>query len=119
MSGSAAPFAERVYAIVERVPPGQVTTYGDVAAALGHPRSARRVGWALSRLSPERVDEVPWHRVINAKGTLSLRDDPVRGEVQRQRLEREGVLFDAAGRVDLPRLRCLPEDLAPDGPECR
>lgn len=95
-------FHERVYARVRQVPAGAVTTYGDVAAALGSPRVARHVGWALAAL---RDDDVPWHRVINAKGTISFRGDTPRGALQRARLEAEGVVFDARGRVDLKRLR--------------
>ncbi len=90
-------FQRAVYALVRQVPPGYVTTYGDVAAALGMPRRARHVGWALSAL---RDDETPWHRVINARGRISLRGDLGRGELQRARLEAEGVRFQE-DRVDL------------------
>jgi len=107
-------FTERVYAVVARVPRGRVTTYGDVASVLGTRRAARRVGWALAQLDGERAHQVPWHRVINAQGMISLRDDPVRGPLQRALLDGEGVRFDAAGRCDLAALRCLPEEL--DGP---
>lgn len=96
-------FHARVAAVVRTVPAGRVTTYGDVAAALGSPRVARHVGWALAAL-PEGTD-VPWHRVINAQGRVSFKGDPVRAERQRARLEREGVRFDAADRVDLRALR--------------
>jgi len=95
-------FNSRVHALVCQVPRGQVTTYGDVAAALGSPRVARQVGFALAAL---RDDDVPWQRVINAKGTISFRGDTDRGEHQRRLLEAEGVPFDAAGRVPLERLR--------------
>ncbi|MBW2257147.1 MAG: MGMT family protein [Deltaproteobacteria bacterium] len=98
-------FHARVYQVVRQVPPGHVTTYGDVATVLGSPRVARHVGWALAALPPERSEDVPWHRVINAKGTISFRGDPWRGETQRRRLEAEGVAFDERGRVDLRRLR--------------
>jgi len=98
-------FHARVYEVVRQVPPGRVTTYGDVATVLGSPRVARHVGWALAALPTERVEEVPWHRVINARGTISFRGDPWRGEEQRLRLEAEGVAFDEVGRVDLARLR--------------
>ena len=63
------------------------------------------MGWALSALSFEQEPDVPWHRVINAKGTISFRGDTVRGEMQRERLEAEGISFDDRGRVDLKRLR--------------
>ncbi len=95
-------FHARVYALVAQVPPGRVTTYGDVAAALGSPRVARQVGWALAAC---RDDEVPWHRVINARGTISFRGDTPRAVLQRARLEWEGVRFDEQGRVALAALR--------------
>lgn len=95
-------FHARVYDVVRAVPAGHVTTYGDVAAALGSPRVARHVGWALAAL---RDEDVPWHRVINAQGTISYRGDVGRGALQRARLEAEGVTFDARGRVELARYR--------------
>jgi len=107
-------FHARVYAVVRQVPAGRVITYGDVATILGSPRVARHVGWALAALPPEQAD-VPWHRVINAKGTISFAGDLVRGEVQRERLLDEGVAFDANGRVDLRRLRWRPPHLADEG----
>jgi methylated-DNA-protein-cysteine methyltransferase-like protein len=96
-------FHATVYEAVRRVPAGRVTTYGDVATVLGSPRVARHVGWALSALPTDT--EVPWHRVINAKGMMSFRGDTWRGEEQRARLEGEGILFDGRGKVDLKRLR--------------
>ena len=98
-------FRRRVYAVVRRVPRGRVTTYGDVATVLGSPRVARHVGWALAAL-PIGETDVPWHRVINARGRVSHRGDLWRGEDQRLRLAAEGVLFDAAGRTELEALRC-------------
>lgn len=95
-------FHGRVYDVVRRVPEGHVTTYGDVAAALGSPRVARHVGWALAAL---KVDDVPWHRVINSRGRISFRGDTARGALQRALLEAEGVDFTEAGRIDLARLR--------------
>ncbi len=97
-------FHDKVYAVVRTVPPGRVATYGDVATVLGSPRVARHVGWALAALVGQD-DEVPWHRIINAKGTISARGDVVRATMQRQRLEAEGIEFDAQDRVDLPRFR--------------
>ena len=96
-------FHERVHARVCEVPAGRVATYGDVAASLGSPRVARHVGWALSALPPDT--EVPWHRIINAKGTISHRGALDRGSEQRRRLEAEGITFDDAGRLDLRALR--------------
>ena len=102
-------FNQAVYRVVRQVPAGQVTTYGDVGAVLGSPRVARQVGFALAAL---RDDSVPWHRVINAKGTISFRGDTPRGVMQRQRLEAEGIVFDERGRVDLKTLRWNAGELA-------
>jgi methylated-DNA-protein-cysteine methyltransferase related protein len=79
-------FHERVYAVVLRVPIGFVTTYGDVAEALGSRSVARHVGFALAALPPRRR-EVPWHRVVGAGGRLTLES----AGAQRKRLVREGV----------------------------
>ena len=62
-----------VYRVVRRIPCGQVATYGQVAAMAGMPRAARQVGWALNAL--DAGDDVPWHRVINAKGEVSTRGE--------------------------------------------
>lgn len=81
-----------------------MATYGQVAAEAGLPNHARAVGYALHAL-PESSD-VPWHRVINARGEISPRSEPGPHEgYQRFLLEEEGVEFDAAGRVDLRRFR--------------
>jgi len=66
-------FHSRVYAVVCRVPAGFVTTYGDVAEVLGSRSVARHVGFALAALPPHRAD-VPWHRVVNGSGSISLQD---------------------------------------------
>ena len=86
----------RIYAVVRAIPRGTVATYGQVAERAGYPGHARQVGYALHALPPGTT--VPWHRVINARGEVSARAD---GEVLTQRLllEREGVRFDARGRV--------------------
>ncbi len=86
---------ERVHHAVRLIPPGKVATYGQVALWLDWPHGARTVGWALRALPPGT--DVPWHRVVNAKGRISLADD----RAQRALLEREGVRFDETGRIDL------------------
>ena len=100
-------FHDRVFAAVRTVPPGRVTTYGDVGTILGSPHLARQVGWALSSLLNEREvnGKVPWHRVINARGSISHRGDIDRAERQRLLLEEEGVLFDSEGFCELQKLR--------------
>ncbi len=81
-----------------------MVTYGQVAAILGRPGGARAVGVALGALTGPLVETVPWHRVINAAGRCSHRDG-FWAELQRERLEEEGVRFDRAGKVDLARTR--------------
>ena len=92
----------RIYAVVRRVPRGRVTTYGAVARIAGLPDHARQVGYALSALP--LGTSVPWHRVINAQGKLSLeRVGSSSGTTQRIRLVSEGVVVGAGGRVSLAK----------------
>jgi methylated-DNA-protein-cysteine methyltransferase-like protein len=86
----------RIYTVVRRIPAGRVASYGQVARAVGL-GGARQVGYALHALPPGST--VPWHRVLNAAGRISLRDH--HALTQHLLLEREGVRFDARGRVDL------------------
>ncbi len=79
-------------------------TYGQVAAILGQPRGARAVGVALGALRGPLVETVPWHRVINAAGRCTHRDG-FWADIQRERLEEEGIAFDSSGRVDLKTTR--------------
>lgn len=103
-SGAGAPESvrARIYEVVSRIPKGKVATYGQVATLAGMRGHARQVGYALHDL-PEGSN-VPWHRVINARGEISPRGDPGSDESQRRRLEAEGVDFDSA-RIDLSRFR--------------
>jgi len=88
----------RVYDLVRRIPRGRITSYGAIARALGMPRGARTVGWALSACP----SHVPWHRVVNAQGKISWR--PSDGYVlQRTLLRREGVRFNRTGRIDFEK----------------
>jgi methylated-DNA-protein-cysteine methyltransferase-like protein len=94
----------RIYAVVRRIPRGCVATYGDVAAAAGVPGHARQVGYALASLGDD--SDVPWHRVVNARGTISPRSaDRGAEQIQRALLEGEGVRFEAGGRIDLTTFR--------------
>jgi len=87
---------ERIYEVVARIPAGNVATYGQVARMAGIPKGARQVGYAMAALGRrEPRPEIPWHRVLNAKGESSI------GEEQITRLEAEGVRFDERGRTDL------------------
>ena len=91
-------FFERVFAVVAKVPPGHVTTYGDVAAELGMRSVARKVGHALAALAPDR-DDVPWHRVVNAQGKISQRPNEASERGQARRLAAEGVETSATGTI--------------------
>jgi methylated-DNA-protein-cysteine methyltransferase related protein len=89
----------RIYSVVALIPEGTVTTYGRVATLAGMPGQARQVGYALAALEADH--ELPWHRVINARGEISRRADGRCDERQRALLESEGVRFDTRGRVSL------------------
>lgn len=100
------PFFERVVMILRQVPPGRVVTYGAVAAMAGNARAARQVARVLHALADK--EGLPWHRVVNAQGRISLR--PGRGrELQRALLEEEGIEFDDGGGIDLQRFLWLAE----------
>lgn len=96
-----------IYRIVRRIPPGRVATYGQVAWLAGLPGHARLVGYAMHAASAD--DLVPWHRVVNAQGRISTRSEGPGGSVlQRLRLEREGIVFDAGGRLSLEQFGWAP-----------
>ncbi|MHB1327612.1 MAG: MGMT family protein [Gemmatimonadales bacterium] len=88
-----------IYATVRRIPRGKVMNYGAVAALAGLPGRARQVGYAMHALPVGTT--VPWHRVVNAQGAISRRAHPGSELTQRVLLEREGVQFNSAGRIDL------------------
>ena len=97
-------FDQRVYAVVARIPHGRVATYGQVAELIGAWGCARQVGWALKRLA--LPSEVPWHRVVNAQGRISLslgREGSA--WMQLELLRQEGVPVDDQGRLPLAAYR--------------
>lgn len=98
-------FENAVYTIVARIPRGKVATYGQIAAMLGNPWAARRVGLAM-RYAPEDVS-LACHRVVNSSGRMAPGDIFGGAAVQRQRLLDEGVLFKANGCIDLVRSRWM------------
>jgi len=93
------PTYERIYRVVRRIPRGRVATYGQVAELAGMDGHARQVGYAMHSLPS--TSDVPWHRVINARGEVSPRTAGDSHELQRLLLEEEGVEFDLQGRCDL------------------
>jgi methylated-DNA-protein-cysteine methyltransferase-like protein len=108
-------YNHQVWELVRQVPPGKVTTYGQIARLLPLPEGVeersyltlgpRWVGGAMAKC-PE---DVPWQRVINSKGEISLRPG---AEEQRRLLEDEGVEFDGRGRIDLNRFGWQAQDPA-------
>ena len=94
-------FQHRIYHILAAIPPGHVTTYGDVARMAGSSRAARQVGGVLKRLPAG--SKLPWHRVINSKGEISLvGEDYIR---QREALLKEGITVSDEGKIDLKKYR--------------
>lgn len=93
-----APLYARIYAAVRRIPKGKVSTYGGVAKRVPG-ATARIVGYAMAALPAE--SGVPWQRVVNHKGEISLRKSGLPDLRQRRLLEAEGVRFSLRGRIDL------------------
>ena len=94
------PVYERIYDLVREIPEGQVATYGQVAELVGG-CTARMVGYAMAALTSE--SDIPWQRVINSQGKISIRSSGDAGTLQRKILEDEGVGFDSQDRIDLKR----------------
>jgi methylated-DNA-protein-cysteine methyltransferase-like protein len=93
-------WAKQVWKVVGEIPPGHVLTYGEVARLSGMPRAARRVSQAMS-WAPRSL-KVPWHRVINAQGKISIPEDSPWHDKQKSRLQEEGVVF-LKGKIDLKK----------------
>ena len=94
------PFTQRAIEIIQNIPAGTVMTYGQVAALAGSPRGARQVVRILHSMSKKH--NLPWHRVINAKGAIALTDDEA-FHTQKLLLEMEGIEFSLGARIDLDR----------------
>lgn len=92
---------EQIYRFVLRIPRGRVMTYGQIARLLGDIYSPRLVGWAM-HATPQDGRNIPWHRVINSRGSIStgriILHEP---NLQRLLLEAEGVEFNERGNCDL------------------
>ncbi|GBD04754.1 DNA base-flipping protein [bacterium HR20] len=98
-------FYEKVWELVRQIPPGRVTTYGDIAAALGSRSAAYVVGWALNAVAGR--SDIPAHRVVNRNGELTGRMHFATPTLMRELLEAEGVRFDG-DRVRLEEHRWVP-----------
>ena len=98
-------FYEQVYALVRQIPRGKVSSYGRLASMLGRPRAARAVGYALNGLKDKQDDpayaDVPWQRVVNSKGRISIINREHGGNEQAARLRDEGVVVNDKLQIDL------------------
>ncbi|RDW15734.1 DNA methyltransferase [Oceanobacillus arenosus] len=92
------PFTKRVIQVLKQIPEGQVMTYGQVAKLAGSPRGARQVVRILHSMS--ETHQLPWHRVVNAKGQIMIKDDEGKLE-QKGRLDSEGVDISLTGYINL------------------
>lgn len=92
-------FTKRVTFIISRIPEGKVLTYGRVAALAGKPYGARQVSWILHSLSKKH--NLPWHRVINSQGKISLRGQGF--DLQKELLVLEGIKFSQNGKIELQK----------------
>jgi len=94
-------FNEKVYAIVRLIPDGEVTSYGRIAEMLDSPRGARQVGFAMSALKNKvgdpKYSDVPWHRVINSQGKISIKGSDGGRIMQAELLRDEGVMVQKIG----------------------
>lgn len=98
-----------IYQTVRQIPYGKVATYGQIADLAGLYGKARLVGYALSRVDPD-LDNIPWHRVVNAKGEISYSSLRRGGDyLQKHLLEAEGIEFDAEGKISFSRYRWEPK----------
>ena len=99
---------DRIYTTVRKIPCGKVATYGQIADLAGLYGKARLVGYALFRV--QIADDIPWHRVINAKGEISYSLKRQGGDyLQKVLLEEEGIKLKKNGKIDLPKYRWQPE----------
>ncbi len=101
-------FTDRLRGIIKKIPSGKVATYGQIAALAGNPMAARQVAWLLH--SSSRKDKLPWQRVINSSGRISL----PRGkgyETQRRLLSKEGIKFNLDGTIDFDLFLWVPRKI--------
>ncbi|MBW4513355.1 MAG: MGMT family protein [Scytonematopsis contorta HA4267-MV1] len=100
---------DAIYQIVRQIPKGKVATYGQVADLANLYGKARLVGYALYRVDTN--SDIPWHRVINAKGEISQSPERFGADyLQRTLLEQEGIKFNPEGKVDLREHRWRPNN---------
>lgn len=99
-------FHQKVIEIIKKIPKGKVATYGQIAILAGNAQASRQVAYILH--SSSEKEKLPWHRVVNRKGGLSLK--PNFGyESQKQLLEKEGIVFNRDSFIDLELFLWVPK----------
>ena len=106
MSFEAINTQQKIWQVVAAIPAGSVASYGQVAKLAGLPNAARQVGRTLKNLPKDT--KLPWHRVINSQGTISLPNSSRGHYIQKQRLEAEGITFKSGGKIDLKKFGWKP-----------
>jgi methylated-DNA-protein-cysteine methyltransferase related protein len=98
-------FTAKAIEIIKRIPEGKVMTYGQIATKAGSPRAARQVVRILHSMSEKH--QLPWHRVMNAKGEIGIQDEELFIN-QKMLLENEGIKFDGEGSINIELYRYNP-----------
>lgn len=101
-------FYDQVYVVVRQIPRGQVTSYGRIASMLGAPNAARAVGYALRALKDKGEDpayaDIPWQRVVNGQGRISIVNREYGAELQAELLRSEGIIVSDDLRINLDKV---------------
>ncbi|NWN98144.1 MAG: MGMT family protein [Bacillus sp. (in: Bacteria)] len=101
-------FTERTIKLILSIPAGKIMTYGQIARRAGNPRGARQVVWILHTMS--HIHHLPWHRVVNAKGEIAIKDDESKF-IQVALLEKEGIEVDKNGRISIEKYLFEPDEM--------
>ncbi|MBI2414429.1 MGMT family protein [candidate division WWE3 bacterium] len=101
-------FKENVIKIVSKIPYGKVMSYGQVALCASFPRGARQVGWILNKLNYEETKNLPWWRVVNNEGRISIKNSEYLPPEQKQKLEAEGLKIKKDLTFDINNYRYIP-----------
>jgi|SRR3989344_2418574 len=100
-------FSSQVYEVVKTIPIGKVMSYGQVALYIGLPRAAQQVGWTLNRM--KAVEEIPWWRVVNNQGRVSIKNFRHSAIEQRNLLRKEGIKITEDFDFDIEKYRFIPD----------
>lgn len=96
-------FKEKVYNAVKTIPHGTVASYGQIALMIGIPRAARQVGWVLAQVTEEQ--QIPWWRIINNKGYISIKNNEYSTIEQKKKLKNENIKVTEDFQIDIKKYR--------------